>query len=93
MTKVFAGAFGVFLIVVFLNFGFMKFILNKQSSADINGLGTVYVGSIIDHSKFGVGKVEEIHKNEESHTLVVEFKEEGTKFLIAELSPIKIQKN
>ncbi len=93
MTKVFAGVLGIFLIVVFLYFGFMKFILNEQGSADINGLGTVYIGSTISHSKFGVGKVEEIHKNEESHTLIVEFKEAGTKVIIAELSPIEIQKN
>ena len=93
MTKVFAGIFGIFLIVVFLYFGFMKFILNEQSSADISGLGTVYVGSTINHTRFGVGKVEKIHKSEENHTLVVEFTEEGTKALIAELSPIEIQKN
>ncbi len=93
MIKVFAGILGAFLIAVILYFGFMKLILNKQSSADIQGLGTVYIDSTISHTKFGSGKVKEIHKNEESHTLIVEFKEVGTKVLIAEHSPIQVQKN
>jgi hypothetical protein len=91
MIKVLVGIFGVFLVIGILYFGFMKFILNEQSSAEIQGLGKVYVGSTISHVKFGSGKVKTIHKNENNHTLIVEFEEEGSKVLIAEQSPIEIK--
>lgn len=91
MIRVYVGIFGIFIIVGLGYLAFMNFILNEQSSADIQGLGTVHVGSNISHAKFGYGNVKAIHKNESNHTLIVDFKEEGTKALIAEYSPIEIQ--
>lgn len=68
-----------------------KYLFQSTDSAQIKGLGVVSVGEYVKHKKFGTGVIKAIHQNGESHSVQINFKEYGRKWLIAEFAPLSIE--
>lgn len=65
---------------------------NAISSNDIHDVNTLSEGMIIEHQRFGTGKIEKIDTTSIDARIIVEFKNTGTKTLLLKFARFKIIK-
>ena len=86
----------VFIIIILLVLSGGSLMLYKQtllptvSSSEIEGLGKIKLGDVINHPKFGNGTIKEIQQTETGdNVLKISFESIGDKNLIAEYANLK----